>query len=436
MNREADKTIKGFLYQFSKTLNQLLIEEETTLITVEGIIEDIDVAAPNGTKAIQCKYHESVEVYSLSNVYKPILQFLKHYSENKEKNKITYILYAHFPKEASGIKKLNKADIEEILNTENRDYISKYVSYIKPPKDATIQSLISKPRKTKEEKNKIFDYYKSETLNTLIDIEEFLENKFYFEIGSSYDELEKETKILLETTPFTKKDIDDIFYPNAIQQIAELSISPNEEKRKVCKKDFLNILKETKSTAISRWTKELSNYNNLLKKRRKQLSDNLGHNSRKRYFIINPDRIENFDADIINFLQEFADKYVSKPKLHKEIPVFCLGEEASYLAEIVERIYSKQIEVETGYRGNKFFRDAFMRHSTRIENKNWFEFRLRICTLTTETVMTLNNHKADDLFIINQLPPASLETRDMNIESLDINNLGELEYLLEIKKEL
>jgi hypothetical protein len=424
------------LYQFSKTLNQLLQEDDTTLITVEGIIEDIDVATPTGTKAIQCKYHESVEDFSLSNIYKPILQFLKHYSENKSNNNIKYILYAHFPKETPGIKKLKKSDIEEILNTDNKDYVAKYVSYIKPPKDLTIKALISKSRKTKEEKEQIFDYYKTETLDTTVDIDEFLDNKFLFEIGASYDELEKESKSLLEITPFSKKDIDDIFYPNAIQQIAELSILPSENERKVCKKDFVNALRERKTTAISRWTKELSNYNNLLKKRRKQLSDNLGENSRKRYFLINPENIESFDNDIINFLQGFAEKYVSKPKLHKEIPVFCFDKDKLYLNELVERIYSKQIEVETGFRGDKFFRDAFMRHSTRIENKNWFEFRLRLCIANDETIMTLNNHKADDLFLINQTPPDNMETRDMNIEGLDINNLGELEFLLELKKEL
>ena len=436
MNREADKTIKGFLYQFSKTLNQLLQEDDTTLITIEGIIEDIDVVSPTETKAIQCKYHESVEDFSLSHIYKPILQFLKHYAENKQNNSIKYILYAHFPKEASGNKKLNKSDIETILNTNNKDYVSKYVSYIKPPKDVNIQSLISKPRKTKEEKEKIYSYYKSETLDSIVDIDEFLKNKFHFEIGATYDELEKESKSLLETTPFSKKDIDDIFYPNAIQQIAEYSILPSENERKVCKKDFVNTLRERKTTAISRWTKELSNYNNLLKKRRKQLSDNLGENSRKRYFLINPKNIDSFDNDIINFLHGFAERYVSKPKLHKEIPVFCFVGDRSYLNELVARIYSKQIEVETGFRGDKFFRDAFMRKSTRIENKNWFEFRLRLCIANEETVMTLNNHKADDLFLINQLPPDNLETRDMNIEGLDINNLGELEFLLELKKEL
>ncbi len=436
MNREADKTIKGFLYQFSKTLNQLLQEDDTTLITVEGIIEDIDVVTPTGTKAIQCKYHESVEDFSLSNIYKPILQFLKHYSQNQTNNNIKYILYAHFPKETAGIRKLKKSDIEEILKTDNKDYVAKYVSYIKPPKDSTIQSLISKSRKTKEEKDEIFDYYKKEALDSAVDIDNFLKDKFLFEIGASYNELENASKSLLEIAPFTKKDIDDIFYPNAIQQIAELSILPTEDERKVCKKDFVNALRERKTTAISRWTKELANYNNLLKKRRKQLSDNLGENSRKRYFLINPENIDGFDNDIISFLQVFAEKYVSKPKLHKEIPVFCFDKDRSYLNELVERIYSKQIEVETGYRGDKFFRDAFMRHSARIENKNWFEFRLRLCVVSSETIMTLNNHKADDLFLINQLPPDSLEIRDMNIESLDINNLGELEFLLELKKEL
>ena len=57
MNREADYTIKGFLYQFNVTLEQLLLSTDGSSITVEGIIEDVDIKTPIDTKAIQCKYH-------------------------------------------------------------------------------------------------------------------------------------------------------------------------------------------------------------------------------------------------------------------------------------------------------------------------------------------------------------------------------------------
>ena len=123
-------------------------------VQIEGIIEDIDVKSAEITNAIQCKYHESKEQFNLSDIYKPILQMLCHFYENNSAN-ITYILYAFFPNEQVGIKSLTKPQIEEILATSNFDYINKYVSKIKPPKDQTIKDLLKKTSKTSEEKSQI-----------------------------------------------------------------------------------------------------------------------------------------------------------------------------------------------------------------------------------------------------------------------------------------
>jgi hypothetical protein len=62
--RTADSTIKGFLYQFNKTLLEITQTEDDETITVEGLVEDIDIYHTDGTlKAIQCKYHESKDKY-------------------------------------------------------------------------------------------------------------------------------------------------------------------------------------------------------------------------------------------------------------------------------------------------------------------------------------------------------------------------------------
>ena len=43
MGRSADYTIQGFLYQFNKTILEILAAENDQLITIEGIIEDIEI---------------------------------------------------------------------------------------------------------------------------------------------------------------------------------------------------------------------------------------------------------------------------------------------------------------------------------------------------------------------------------------------------------
>ena len=95
MGREADSTIKGFMYQFNLSLNEIL-KSDSESIMLEGIIEDIDKISLSGVTAIQCKYHESVDAFNWSKVYKPILQMLKTYTEISVSN-IKFVLHAFFP---------------------------------------------------------------------------------------------------------------------------------------------------------------------------------------------------------------------------------------------------------------------------------------------------------------------------------------------------
>jgi len=271
MTREADYTIKGFIYQFNKTLEQVLSEPNGTEITVEGIIEDIDVVSAELTKAIQCKYHETKESYNLSDISKPILQMLVHYANNKDKD-IQYILYAHFSGETEGEKTISKSDIEGILKSKDKSYLG-YISTLKPPKTTEIQELLLKTRKNADEIKAITTYYGTATdLELQIDIDEFLKSeKFKFVIGKSFDNLIVDIKQLLETkSDFTNIDIEELFYPNAIQKIADKSILHNPDERKINNTNFISDLKKSKKTAITRWTKEVSTYSSLLTKRRNQ----------------------------------------------------------------------------------------------------------------------------------------------------------------------
>lgn len=98
MSRTADYTIQGFIYQFIITFHKLLLSSDNDEITIEGIIEDIDVSTPTGQEAVQCKYHESKQKFTLSSIYKPVLQMFCHYKNNPTAN-INYRLHAHFPNE-------------------------------------------------------------------------------------------------------------------------------------------------------------------------------------------------------------------------------------------------------------------------------------------------------------------------------------------------
>lgn len=221
MSRVADSTIKGFIYQFNLTLNEVL-KSSNEEIQVEGIIEDIDIRYNNMTKAIQCKYHEAQENYTLSKVYEPILQMIKHYIENPHEN-IQYILYAYFPNEEEGKRDIIDSDIISIINTKNTDLISEYISHIKECEDKSIDNLIQKKYKTKDEKAKIKKYFIEHESKLKFDIQDF-RNRFTFILGEKYEKLENMNKRLLIEQGLSKEDVDDLFFPNAIQTIVDLSI--------------------------------------------------------------------------------------------------------------------------------------------------------------------------------------------------------------------
>lgn len=154
MSRVADSTIQGFLYQFNITLQEILKASEDDEITVEGIIEDIDIGRENNTVAIQCKYHEGQEKFSLSKIYKPILQMMKTFAENPNAN-IEYILYMYFPNLVDSEMKITLDDLTEIIETKNKEYLIDYIAYLKKCNSKEILDIISKKRKSDNDKQKI-----------------------------------------------------------------------------------------------------------------------------------------------------------------------------------------------------------------------------------------------------------------------------------------
>lgn len=435
ISRVADSTIKGFLYQFNLTLKTIFESSSDSEIRVEGIIEDVDVINDNNLKAIQCKYHESQENFNISAIYKPVLQMLKNYAQNPTAD-ISYILYAFFPSLPQGINIISEEEIQLILSTANIDYISNYIVYIKPSNDPEILELINKTHKSSEDKKIIKDYYIEKKPPITCDVNRFFSSKFRFEIGKSYLDLESEVKQLLICESLSETDVDELFYPYAVQRIAELSINPIDSERLINKLWLMQDLKDVKKTAITRWTKELSEYKKLLKARQRQLSLNLNNNIRKRCFIFDPNNIENFNDYIVMFIKEFTDIYCHKPKLHNPA-IFCL---LNYTKEdifgIVSRLYSKNVEVETGIRGNEFFKDAFIKEPERKINENWMQFKLRLIYGTDEIFSLINENKPDDIFIIGKNQIQTLDFRDVNVEILDVLNFDELKYLLKITLEV
>jgi len=283
MKRTADYTIEGFLYQFNKTLLEILTATDDASVTVEGIIEDIDVSSSDGLCAIQCKYHESQNEFSLSVIYKPILEMMKHFVGLPELC-VKYHLYAYFPNK-SGYHDITKEELEKILVSKNKD----------------LQVLI------KEVEGKI-------------DLESFIKN-LTIEFGKSFTELEETVHSELAKAGLPKGEIETLIYPNAINEIAVMSTKHNVEERITTKQALIDSLRKIRKTAVTRWTLSLRSYKKILEAKQKQLKAHLSKNTRLRYFILSKDTIDNFNEEIVNFIQEYLDKYHFKES-HISTPLF------------------------------------------------------------------------------------------------------------------
>jgi len=394
MPRTADYTIQGFLYQFNKTVLEILKAQDDDTITVEGIVEDIDVASSGSLTAIQCKYHEASASFTASAIYKPILQMLKHFSDNPIAN-IRYVLFAHFPGSSTKPLTIDKSTMQAALASKDKE-LAKHVKAV--PSD--------------------------------INLDDF-EDRFTMEFGPSYDDIARQVGKELEVNGIPAGDIETLAYPNAIHMIASLSVKHNSADRQITKKNFLSDLKTIRKTAISRWTLALKTREKLLQARRKQLKVHLDKNARLRYFVVDPSSIEDYSTEIVLFISDYLDKYHFKTA-HTDTPILCLCAKQDQIQDIQHRLYAKGILTTDGFVGAQFEESSFFRDpllSKGAGGKLKREFALRILSWHDHSEV-LNIRKCADLFIIGEPNCDLLDTVDVNVERFAGATMKEIKYVM------
>ncbi|WP_273829239.1 hypothetical protein [Pseudomonas sp. SBT1-2] len=388
MGRSADYTIQGFLYQFNQTLSELLKAADDATITIEGIVEDIEVATFAGIKAIQCKYHETQNNYTPSILYDPLLQMMKHFKSNPGA-KIQYHLFAHFPNNPAV--NISSNELKRALNSKNKE----------------LKDLIAEVDG--------------------VDIDGFLK-VFAVSVTPKYSDLMEENSKQIEALGFNKGEVETLFYPNAIQIIADLSIKHDEKLRKITKKDFLEILRRIRSTAVSQWTLALKTRYKILETRRKQLKENLNANVRLRHLVIFPKFLEQFDDQIVLFIKSFIDKYHFKVS-HTHTPLFSLDAPQELFDEIAERLIGKDVTPNLGRPVKTFSEANFFREPMIQKDKK--EFALRFIRWDDYKKLALKT-KADDFFVIGDGDIENLDFKDVNLEILGAEKFDEIKYMMGI----
>ena len=313
--RQANSTIKGYLYQFNKSILEILSADDEASITLEGVIEDIDIQLPNSTSTIQCKYHEDAK-FTMSSVVAPILEMICHYNECVALGKSTkYILFAHY---AENVDQIDTDAFEKhISSTTSKELQLSYFHKIYIIPDASILNLANKPKKSKEDKIKILDYYKSNrsSLRLCLDLSKFWECFEYVQ-AEEFEELkEKVIEKLCEQTD--RQTAEDLFYPNAFSMVANLSSKPEISSRTVDKQSFVEELKSKESVLITKWMLAGLDKKKILQAKKRHLSASFSLNTTIRAFVFS-ERFHTANEDkMIPFIQEYIAKYYKKKTLQR-----------------------------------------------------------------------------------------------------------------------
>ena len=419
--RQADSTIRGYLYQFNKSIYEILLAKEDESITLEGVIEDIDIESPSGTTTIQCKYHEDKK-FQMSNVVVPILDMLCNFCESVCVGKsVSYILYAYF------VENVDKIDMDSFLkfvqSTTDQDILCKYYHRIYSIPDSKIVNIANKARKSSAEKEKLITYYQSNrgTLSMRVNIIEFWKAFTYIK-AKKFDVLKEE--IIQNLSSITDiETVRSLYYPNALSLVASLSSKRSAQERTITKKQLISFLTEQKAILINKWSLVAFDRKQLLQAKKADLKGLFSYNFNVRAFIFTDQFLDKSGSNIIPFIREYLNKYFKKPKLQKP-PIFVFGDNHFELMQktLIE-LYNYQKPVNSGLIGNVFVQDSF------ISNRSCPpDFVCKMTLLQNVDVGILEKCEVDQLYILGKCE-RPLKSVNYRTEELDIYDIDTIRYL-------
>ena len=425
--RQADSTIRGYLYQFNKSIYEILMLEENSSMTLEGVIEDIDIFSPTSTTTIQCKYHEDKK-FQISSVASPILEMLCNYCESSCLGKtIQYILYAYFNENVDSV---NKDDFIEFINTTvDKDVLIKYFHRIYTVSDATILAIANKEKKSKDDKEQLIKYYKNnrKQLTLRVDIDSFWDC-FKYVRAEKYDTLKEQIiSKFLEITD--SETATSLYYPNAFHLVASLSSKSEINDRTITKDYLIDYLKKQQTVLINRWTIAISDRKKLFKRKKESLSSGFSSNSELRAIVLSEAFLKANEKEIITFIRDYIAKYYKKPKLQKP-PIFIFDNNHDLMQRVIRELFKYQQLVNNGFVGDSFIMDSF------INDLNCSrDYVCKIAALNNMSTEILERCQVNQLYLIGQIQQ-SFESENYIIESLDIFSVNELRYLSGLSKVL
>lgn len=393
MSGIATHAIKGFLYQFNKTILEILKSKPGNSVVVEGPVEDIHVetimaSGQVAVSAIQCKYHECASKFSVSAFYKPLLQMMAHYATDPQN--FTYVLFAHFPNADETTVDITVEDLKNALASTNKQ----------------LASLIEQAKK-------------------LTDLSAFLK-VFRFEVGQSYDDLLRSVHAGLVNSGIPDADIEALAYPVALEKIAAMSTRSNANLRKITRSEFITHLKTAKSVVITAWTLSAYGKRRWLDALKKQIKPQMSQNSRNRAFVIDAATLPDFENRISLLIELYIPKFFSK-QAHLHPPTFALAVDSKQIDALQAALYEKGILVNDGYVASEFKEKHFTRKPVRTRSECSFHLRLMRWPEHQSALAALS---LDDCYLVGDKSDLVVEAVFAKAERISVKLLRDFEYVL------
>lgn len=373
--------IKGFLYQFDKSILEILNLDENSPIYVERI-QDINYEK----YVIQVKHKESVN-FSNSIIREPIIQLLDLYlSDNTQK----FILYAYFKDKSPNKKKFSNIDeLHDVL---------KYRDQLKT--------------------DELRDRY------TQVDKEGFIQN---FTLHFAED-FEKQFECVIKKIKsyFNLRNDEEALVLHSLirQKLFELSIEKEEYNRTITGKELKKYIEKCNKKIFYRYYDIFISRDRYLKLVKKEFFTNKSANlnNYERIFIIDCDESYN-KTTIRKIIDNISSKYHKKHK--SPAPYICFrGIKREELISVKQDMIDDNIKFSDGtyFDGDKF----------RLSNLKNIKFSTDICVkiideiYLEETIEEVTFKEYYHLFIDK---PIELKTDFLQV-SIQINELEEINKII------
>ncbi|HJD50718.1 MAG TPA: DUF2031 domain-containing protein [Candidatus Rothia avistercoris] len=321
--RSASSTIAGYLYQFERSVIELLqLDRPEDVIRVEGI-EDIDIWSSTET-VVQIKYY-SAKKFSLPIIREAVYELLLSFADRPLRN---YILYIHCGEGGEIPEKLTLDKIKECLTYQVGNNKGKRIDEDSPFDDSTLKGFA--------ENN--FRIYSGPTLDDQMNIT-------ISELAKSLECDREEAKIL--------------HHGRAVQYIHQIAVRKKDEDRIISKEDFIKHLK-IREQLYNRWHKQLlgdKRFHGEIAKKLKKAKYNDKSKSRGISLEVNEDNVGSVKQLAIELA---GDLDVSKARTRKAKPWTLILRGDKQLIKMVKTgLLEKKYYFNDGYESINFSHDYF-----------------------------------------------------------------------------